>query len=173
MKFQNLTPLWVILSIGLLITPSLHAATTEKTRPVIGWVEYVGLGDTKIVAKGRIDSRAGLASIDASIIEIRRQGSHENVVFRIDDGNGGKVTLEREVMEWVNIKKKGSNGVSKRPVVEMLFCVGGKKIRARTNLADRGGFLYPILIGRNVLQTGQFMIDPTEKFMHPASACTQ
>lgn len=147
-------------------------AATPKQRPVIGWVEYVGIGDTDLVMKGRIDSGAGLASVNAQVMEVRKSGNGEKVVFSVMDDHGKKTTLERDVVEWVNIKKKGSSGYIRRPVVKMLFCVGGKRINARANLADRGGFLYPVLIGRNVLQTGNFMIDPTQKFIHPAVPCT-
>lgn len=53
-----------------------------------------------------------------------------------------------------------------RPVIKLDFCLGGKKVEARANLADREGFLYPVLMGRNVLKTGDYMIDPQRSFIH-------
>jgi hypothetical protein len=48
------------------------------------------------------------------------------------------------------------------------ICLGGKRLEGRFNLADRELFLYPVLVGRNILRTGDFLIDPKGKFMeHP------
>lgn len=147
-----------------------HAAEADAkvTRPVIGWVENVGLEDADIVLKARIDTGAGLASINAKVLEIKRgkEGKSERVVFSVEDKSGKKKTLERNVVKWINIKKKGEAGFIKRPVVKLDVCLGGKKVEARVNLADRGGFLYPMLIGRNVLKAGDYMIDPEKTFTH-------
>jgi len=93
-------------------------------------------------------------------------GVLSKVVFRIVDKDGNKKTMERTIVEWINIKKKGGEGFIKRPVIKLDFCLGGKQVEARANLADRSDFLYPVLIGRNVLKAGDFMIDPEETFTH-------
>ncbi len=147
------------------------AQTVEKAkvaRPVIGWIEYVALEDANIVVKARIDTGAGLASINAEIVEVKKSkdGATEKVVFRIVDKDGNKKTMQRTIVEWINIKKKGGDGYIKRPVIKLDFCLGGKQVEARANLADRSDFLYPVLIGRNVLKAGDFMIDPEKTFTH-------
>lgn len=146
------------------------SAANKGARPVIGAVEYVDLDDAGLVVKARIDTGAGLTSVNAEIVEVRppENGKPERIAFRVVDesGKASEKTLERTVVEWVNIKKKGSAGFIRRPVVRLDFCLGGKRIEARANLADRGEFLYPVLIGRNVLTTGGFLVDPGRKFMH-------
>ena len=148
----------------------VHAVETAKkpARPIIGAVEYVDLDDAGLIVKARIDTGAGLTSINAKIVELRppADGKPERVVFRIVDKQASKKTLVRNVVEWVNIKRKGGTGFIKRPVVRLDFCLGGKRIEARANLADREEFLYPVLIGRNVLVTGNFLVDPTKTFTH-------
>ena len=140
----------------------------KETRPVIGWIEYVALEDANIVVKARIDTGAGLASINAEIVEVKKSkdGATEKVVFRIVDKDGNKKTMQRTIVEWINIKKKGGDGYTKRPVIKLDFCLGGKQVEARANLADRSDFLYPVLIGRNVLKAGDFIIDPQKTFTH-------
>jgi hypothetical protein len=50
----------------------------------------------------------------------------------------------------------------------MDFCIGGKRIEARVNLAKRDRFIYPLLVGRNLLKAGDFLINPAKKFMSVA-----
>jgi hypothetical protein len=141
------------------------APPASKPRIVIGRIEYVVLQDVHIRLKGRIDTGAGLSSVDAKIIEVKQSDDGERVVFQINDTQGGSKTLERKVVKWVNIKVLGAKAKSRRPVVRMDFCLGGKKLEGRVNLADRSGYLYPVLIGRNLLKTGGFLVDPREKFL--------
>ena len=162
---------WMFLATLLTFsTITAHAAEKSKnaSRPIIGAVEYVDLDDAGLIVKARIDTGAGLTSINAEIVEIRppADGKPERVVFRVVDKQATKKTLVRDVVEWVNIKKKGGTGFIKRPVVRLDFCLGGKRIEAKANLADREDFLYPVLIGRNVLVTGNFLVDPKRTFMH-------
>jgi len=141
----------------------------EKPQPVIGWVENVKLMDAGVVYKARIDTGAGLASLDAvieKVIKSEKAGKPDRVVFTIEDGKGGKKTLEKDIVEWVNIKKKGGTGFIPRPVVKMQVCLGGKTLTARMNLAERHGFLYPVLIGRNFLKMGHFLVDTRKSFTH-------
>jgi hypothetical protein len=143
--------------------------TNQKPQPVIGWVENVGLMDAGVVHKARIDTGAGLASIDATVVKVIKSDKPkqaDRVVFTIEDGKGGKKTLEKDIVEWVNIKKKGGKGFMPRPVVKMQLCIAGKKLTARVNLAERHGFLYPVLIGRNFLKMGHFLVDSKKSLTH-------
>jgi len=144
-------------------------ARSVAEQPIIGWVENVHLMDADVVAKARIDTGAGLASVDATIVKVIKSDKPpkpDRVVFTIDDGKGGKKTLEKDIVEWVNIKKKGGKGSIPRPVVKMQICIAGKKLNARVNLAERHGFLYPVLIGRNFLKMGHFLVDSKKNYTH-------
>lgn len=167
---MTMRPIFPRLALALLagILSLSAVAADNMNRPVIGWVEHVALQDAGIVVKARIDTGAGLASVNADVVEVTpaTKNAPEKVKFRLQGDNGKSAVLSREVVEWVNIKKKGQSGFIRRPVVKMDFCLGGKKVEARANLADRTGFLYPVLIGRNVLKAGDFMIDPQRTFIH-------
>jgi hypothetical protein len=141
-------------------------------RVILGRVENVVLQDSKLKLKARIDTGAGVSSIHADILEIKKAGPsgtpRDRIIFRLRDKGGRVVRLERDVQEWMRVKRKGTAGFIDRPVVLMDFCLGGKVVEARVNLANRSRFLYPLLIGRNVLKAGDFLIDPSRAFLeHP------
>lgn len=156
----------------LLSTPFSSGAVTkalpaDEESLIIGRVEYVVMQDVGIKLKARIDTGAGVSSIDAKVLQIKPAtgGSGERVVFEIRDGAGKAKAIERKIVEWAEIKGKGTAKTSRRPVVILDFCLGGKRLEGRINLADRSGFIYPVLIGRNILKTGDFLIDPSKTFM--------
>lgn len=162
--------IFVVLA-AILASPVSTKAQTEavkcKDRPHIGRVENVSLPEADLVLKARIDTGAGLASINARDISTHKKndGKHEVAEFTLTDGAGHEKRLERPIVKWINIKKKGGEGYIKRPVVKLDFCMGGQRIEARVNLANRENYLYPLLIGRNVLKTGDYLIDPEQKFI--------
>lgn len=165
-----LLPLIILLAAagGYMVRPYLPLSLDD--RPVIGRVERVYVKDAKFLTTARIDTGAGVSSINAEIVKVvppKEEGGKETVVFKVLDDEKHIITLTREIVDWQNIKKKGAkNGYSKRPVVMMNICVAGRLLEARVNLADRTQFLYPVLIGRNLLKMGDFMIDPAQKFTH-------
>lgn len=150
---------------------SFAATAQAQEKVVIGRVERAILQDYGIKMKARIDSGAGLTSVHAKIIEVKKSKSRkkaERIVFELFDKKGKAYRDEKEVIEWVHIKRKGSTGFIKRPMVRMDICLGGKQIETRVNLADRSDFIYPLLIGRNTLKAGDFLIDPAQTHMeHP------
>jgi len=147
------------------------AATAKAKARVVGWVEYVRIKDVDVKLKAKMDTGATTSSIDAEIIDIkkvaeRRRGfTGETAIFSmVDDDGEKKKVFERQIVRYVRIKKKG-NGFIRRPVVEMTFCVGGHEVLQEVNLADRGGFLYPVLVGRNMLQHAELVVDPARVFL--------
>lgn len=164
---------------ALLLATSISCGAATKATPaaqdasVIGRIEYVVMQDVGIKLKARIDTGAGVSSIDAKILQIKTAaaGSGERVLFELRDDAGNAKSVERKIVEWAAIKGKGTTKLTRRPVVILDFCLGGKRLEGRINLADRSGFLYPVLIGRNILKTGDFLIDPSKTFMRPPG-CT-
>ncbi|MEX2093266.1 MAG: RimK/LysX family protein [Pirellulales bacterium] len=142
---------------------SEKAAATEKPRIIIGRVEFVVLRDVHVKLRARIDTGAGISSVHAKILEIKQAPDGERVRFQIEDGQGGAKTLERKIVGWANIKVMGTDQKNRRPIVKLHICLGGKRLYGRVNLNDRGSFLYPMLVGRNLLNTGKFLVDPSQK----------
>ena len=138
---------------------------TYEGQMVVGWVERVSVGDLSYKPKAKIDSGATTSSINADIIRTFETDGKEFVVFRVDfEEDGGEHVIEAPITRWVRIKRKGGDDeYIRRPVIEMTFCIGNKKIKEEVNLADRGQFIYPVLIGRNVLD-GRMLIDSSKTF---------
>lgn len=145
-------------------------ASAADERVIIGWVENVLMQDVGMKLKARIDTGAGVSSITAKILRVEpiEGGNGERVIFNLTNDVGETKTVRRTIVSWAEIKVKGSTERIRRPLVTLDICLGGKKLEGRFNLADRKGFLYPVLVGRNILKTGDFLIDPKRTFMeHP------
>ncbi len=134
---------------------------------IIGRVEHVILREAGMKLKARIDTGAGLSSIHAKIIELcpAEGTTAERVIFEVHDRHERVRRLEREVVRWAGIKGKETPNRMRRPVVLLSFTLGDKVLSGYVNLADRGHFLYPVLIGRSILKQGRFLIDPRKKFV--------
>ena len=161
-----------LVAIGLGCAAGIVACdpASSDERVIIGRVENVLMQDVGMQLKARIDSGAGVSSINAKIlrVEAKEDGSGEQVTFELTDGRGRAKTVHRTIVKWAEIKGKGTNATIRRPIVILDICLGGKRLEGRFNLADRERFLYPVLVGRNILKTGDFLIDPKRKFMeHP------
>ncbi len=163
------TTTFVLFNACSLATPSSSCKIENSN--VIGRVENVLMQDIDLVLKARIDSGAGVSSIHAKILEINTDPvtGFEFVTFQVAGENEKPRTIRRKIVQWLDIKVKTTHKHERRPVVLLDFCLAGKKIEARVNLTDRSRFLYPLLIGRNILKTGDFLIDPRHKFMQEAA----
>lgn len=141
-----------------------------KEKIVVGWVENVRLQDVGMTVKAKLDTGATTSSLDAEIIDIAKSNkSHkdypgEKVVFSVETSEGEKKTFEREIVRYVKIKSKGG-GFIRRPVIKMTFCVADELITEEVNLANRENFIYPVLIGRNMMQHAGLIIDASRMFI--------
>ena len=158
----------IVFSLVFLFSTPLTAKV--KTARV-GWVENVKLRDTDTVLKAKLDTGAQTSSIDAEIIDIVEDAenapsgtTNDKVIFSIvDEVTGKRVVFERFILRYVKIKRKIS-GTIRRPVVAMTFCIGGRTSREEVNLADRENFVYPVLIGRNMLSHARLIVDASKTF---------
>lgn len=149
----------------MLLSASLAHAAEPKDPKVVGWVEEVKIEDVDVTLKAKLDSGAKTSSIDAEIIDIRKEGkpkkgyTGEVVVFSVKDRADKSNTFERKIVRYVRIKKK-NGGYLRRPVIVMEFCIAGRAVREEVNLANRENFIYPVLVGRNMMQHAGLAIDP-------------
>ena len=136
----------------------------EKT--VMGWVEYVYIADIEARLKGKLDTGATTSSMRAEVLKLVRhkKGERRRVIFQIVDNEGKTSTLERRLVRWVRIKSKKTGVYYRRPVVDMEFCVAGQRIHSEVNLAPRTDFIYPILVGRNMLRDADIVVDADRTF---------
>ena len=93
------------------------------------------------------------------------------ITFRLTSRGGKEVVYTAPVVRWVSIRRRGG-GFIVRPVVMMDLCVAGVRVSGEVNLADRSGFNYPLLIGRNMLSDAGISIDSRQIFAS-RRACPQ
>lgn len=148
-----------VMSISLLAS----AIAGEKIEPItVGFVEKVRIHDTDTVLSAKLDTGAKTSSVYALIIEENEQ----SVLFEIMVDIKKKETkiLKKKIERYVRIKKKNHLGVIRRPVVKMQFCIAGRLVEGEVNLANREGFNYGVLVGRNMLKKGKLLVDSANQF---------
>jgi hypothetical protein len=131
-------------------------------KPVVGYVEYVDVLGIRERAKAKLDSGAKTSSVNAEIIKRFERDEKKYVVFRVVLDEDHEQVLEHEILREAKIKAK-DGGLIERPVVELELCIAGRHVKGEVNLSERDHFIYPILIGRNML-AGNFVIDSAKTF---------
>ena len=87
----------------------------------------------------------------------------ESITFRLTSRGGKEIIVTEPVERWVSIRRRGGGSII-RPVVMMDLCIAGRRVKGEVNLADRSGFNYPLLIGRNMLRDAGISVDSRSIF---------
>lgn len=106
--------------------------------------------------KGKVDTGAEISSLHVDKYEINSESGRVKFTSKVLSPN--IITLPLYDHQAV----KSANGVQYRPVVELDVKINDRVIpNVLFNLSDRAHMDYPILIGKNVLEKGKFLIDPS------------
>ena len=113
-----------------------------KKRTIIGCREpaFLMLGNKKKEFIARIDTGAKISSMDMRLAA---------------ELSSSKILQTKKIVS--------ANGTGLRAVIEAKIILAGKELKANFTLADRAHMKYKILIGRNILRKGKFLIDPLKK----------
>ncbi len=149
--------LTVSLFLALFLVVPEVATSEEKT--TIGAVEDVILLPWGVRLPARIDTGAAKTSLDARELTI----IGDMAEFRLPEKYGGK-KLRLPIVEWKHILSPDRR--EKRPVVQMEFCIGSRRVHGKVNLADRSVVRYPLILGRNFLR-GRFVVDVKQSHLLP------
>ena len=157
-----------ILAVFLIIFPLIAFAESGKAYGVFEKVTIPELSGS--VIKAKLDTGAVTTSLGADKIELLKKNDSDWVRFtpQIE----GASVMERPLVRHSNIKLRVSESEestrSQRPVIMLNICFDGKLYPAEVNLADRGRFNYPLLVGRNTLIDFGAVIDPSLKYQAEA-----
>jgi hypothetical protein len=139
--------------------PRANGNAAPAGKVTIGAVEYVGIPALGDSFKARIDTGATTTSIYAVDVEEFERDGKPWVRFVVKHPEKKKeYRLERPVARVAKIKRRGRDGVIRRPAVELELVIGPIAKRVSVNLADRTGFRFPLLIGRDFLD-GSAIVD--------------
>jgi hypothetical protein len=145
------------------------SAQAAEQQTIMGWVENVHVESIDSNFKAKLDTGATTSSMRATVLKVLDEQDDKlaRVVFQVENDKGETNTLERKLIRQVKIKMRGSPAQT-RPVVEMDFCVAGRHVIGEVNLAPRQDFIYPVLIGRNMLTGAGVIVDSSRTFTAPA-----
>jgi hypothetical protein len=148
-------------------------ASADSDKNVLGWLEHVAIMDLDIELDAKLDTGATTSSIHAEILDKPKRKDFDDddagreIIFKVINEDGDERTIETEVVRWAAIKTK-KGGVIYRPVVELDFCLAGVRVEDEVTLADRAHFNYETLIGRNMLESAEIVVDSSEIYTNKA-----
>lgn len=160
-------------------SPALAEPQPESSAEpeVLGFIEWVVMGETGIRLKARLDTGAKTSSLHAVNVESFEKDNEEWVRFQLplgdheDQPSEGELEhdevileFERPVYRTVLIKRKGAPS-QRRHVVKMEFCIAGKVHETQFSLTDRGRFAYPVLLGRRFMRDDNILTDSARSFV--------
>ncbi|MBN1175902.1 ATP-dependent zinc protease [Candidatus Woesearchaeota archaeon] len=117
-------------------------STELGEKAIIGLIEPVMLQGKKqnAIFKAKVDTGATKSSIDESLVPVLGLGP---II--------GETTV------------KNANGTEKRGFVDITVEIAGHTVTEHFTIANRTHMRFPILIGKNILRKGGFLIDPNRK----------
>ncbi|MEZ4331559.1 MAG: RimK/LysX family protein [Myxococcota bacterium] len=161
---------WLASALPIAALASQADAEADR-KQIAGWVERLRILPSNALVRAKLDTGAKTSSIHAEDIErFEREGRtwvRYTLVLKETRTKVHRVPGESLVVRKVYIKEHESRPDA-RPVVELDFCMDGRRHRAQFSLADRSAFLYSILLGRDFL-AGSFVVDPDATFLTGAS----
>ena len=137
---------------------------TQKTEPktleatnIIGAIEPIYILPLKSAFYARVDTGATTSSIDVENLKHFERDGVAWVSFDVVNTRSKETHhFEKEVIKRVKIKRIEQEEHRVKVMMEVKF--GGKKLKTEFTLAERSGFEYQGLIGRNIL-TGRYIVD--------------
>ncbi len=143
---------------GAILALALAAAGARaEPAQVIGWIEPVAVTNGAFMLDAKIDTGADVSSLDVDDLRIERRDGKDWAVFAVRRSTGASVRIERRVERYARVKRL-AGGAQRRPVVQLMLCLGSVRAAAEVNLVDRESMRYPMLVGRRFLK-GRFLVD--------------
>jgi hypothetical protein len=164
------TFLGLAIILGVPVIGTASTATQEKQ--IIGWIETVQILPENFSLSAKMDTGADHSSLNVIDPMEFMKGEEKWIRFSIPLKKDKAVTMERPILRFAKIKRKG-RASQKRAVVLLDLCVGTMKQKeVPVNLADRTRFKYPMLIGRSFLK-GSAIVDVSLTFTQSPSCPVQ
>jgi ribosomal protein S6--L-glutamate ligase len=148
----------------------LSTHRTSGGRLILGWEEWVALPDLAIPAiKAKIDTGAKTSALHAEAIELYGPASTPRVRFIIRPAPRYPdiaVPCAAAILDQRTIVS--SNGLPElRFVIQAQLAIGGRSWSIEVSLSDRREMNYRMLLGRQALQSGAVLVDPSRSRVQP------
>ena len=130
--------------------------TEKKSRVpmIVGWKEWILMGQSKNLFHAKLDTGARTCSIHATNIEELELDGENWVKFTVSDTSDENASRYRYKVPVTRVAriKNDTGGLDSRFVVMLPFRIGGQDMEAEFTLNDRSEMNCAVLIGRNVLK---------------------
>lgn len=154
-----------------MIPPSVpdHRPTPVPVQPdCLGWREWAGLPGLGIHAiRAKLDTGARSSSLHVEWIELAREAGIQVARFGVRVRRRGRIVRScvAPVVDRRMVTDSGGHR-SERWFVRTRLALAGAGFEIDINLTDRGGMLFPLLLGRSALD-GRFRVDPSLSYSCP------
>lgn len=152
----------IIFAIMSIFCMATLTACFGQNSEVAGYIENVKINGMLIPAK--LDTGADVCSVDAEVLRTYQDGKKTYVEFNLINDKGEKINLTAQRVRVAQIKLR-TGGYQERPVVKLNVTIGSISKDVEVNLANREGFEYRVLIGRNFLQYG-VLVDSSQTYIY-------
>lgn len=156
---------FAVLAVSLPLGAMAQEEAERRSLSVIGQVEDVRFADGGLTLEARIDTGATSTSVDARDIETFERDGDEWVRFEVVTDDADSLVMERRVADTIDIVGAGGSR-EERYVVEIDLCLADVLRTVEVNLADREGLTYRLLIGRDLLLDGGFLVNVAQDHSH-------
>ncbi len=144
-----------------------------EQRIILGYVERIWFHDGELSVKAKLDTGAKTSSLDARNIELFEEKGKRWARFEFwtRDKETPFIKMEQRVKRFVRIKRHRTQ-YQRRAVVELPFCLAGRMQLGEFTLIDRKRFIYPVLLGRQVLKK-RALVDAGATFLGGYNCATE
>ncbi len=137
-------------------------------RRFIGWREWVALPSMEIPGlKAKVDTGArtcALHAVDATAVVVDGRHCVRFAIPEEQTGIGETLFHTAPVRDRRHIKSS-SGHTQKRFVIFTRIQIGPRSFNIEITLTDRSSMEYPMLLGRNLLRLGRYVIYPSRSFI--------
>lgn len=134
---------------------------------VLGWREWLALPDFGVQSiKAKLDTGARSSSLHVEAIEEFERDGGTWLRFALDaKTRSGRQArwFEAPLADRRRVTDSGGSSAL-RPFIRMRVRIGGDCYDIETNLTNRHGMMFPMLLGRTAL-AGRVVVDPARSFV--------
>lgn len=139
-----------------------------KSKNIIGWEEWCNFPDLNLPAvKAKIDTGAKTSTLHADNLKLFEKDGVDYIRFEVHPIQKNRditVTCEAPVVDFRTVTS--SNGErEKRYVINTSFKLGDKIFDADLTLTTRYGMRFRMLLGKDALKAGKFLVDPAKGYI--------
>lgn len=146
----------------------LKTPLLKSKKPTIGWEEWCAFPELGLPAvKAKIDTGARTSALHADNIKIFQKDGQDYISFDVHPIQKNRKitrTCEAPIIDFRTIIS--SNGErEKRYVIRTQFQFGDQLFTSDLTLTTRYGMRFRMLLGREALRTGRFLVDPSKSYI--------